>query len=59
MRWWVASLVLAVASGGCSHQAVVDLTITVDPSVPPAVVAEVRSVELDVSGLFTRMRTRR
>jgi hypothetical protein len=51
----IAALVLVAASCGCSHEAVVDLTIIVDPSVPAAVVAEVRSIELDVSGLFTHM----
>ncbi len=54
MRSYGVGLVLAAALCGCSHEAVVDLTITVDPSVPSAVVAAVRSVDLDVSGLFTR-----
>ncbi len=52
----IAGVFLATAWCGCSHEAVVDLTIHVDPSVPDSVVAQVRSVELDVSGLFTNMR---
>src|SRR6266576_2450081 len=34
VRISIAALVLVAASYGCSHEAVVDLTIIVDPSVP-------------------------
>ncbi len=48
---------LALACGACSKQAVVDLTIDVDPAVPAAVVAAVRSLRFDVGGLFTQSST--
>jgi hypothetical protein len=51
----IAGVFLAAAWAGCSHDAVVDLTIHVDPSVPAEVVSAVHSVEFDVSGLFTQM----
>jgi hypothetical protein len=51
----LAALLLAAAVCGCSHEAVVDLTIAVDPSVPAGVVASVRSLELDVGGVVTAM----
>ena len=46
---------MAAAACGCSHDAVVDLTIAVDPSVTAGVVASVRSLELDVAGVVTAM----
>ena len=50
-----AALLLAAALCGCGREAVVDLTIAVDPSVPAGVVASVRSLELDVGGVVTAM----
>jgi hypothetical protein len=51
----MAAIFLTAAVCGCSHEATVNLTIAVDPSVPAAIVASVRSVELDVDGVVTRM----
>jgi hypothetical protein len=54
------SVVIALVFLGwsaCSKQAVVDLTIDLDPAVPTSIVSAARSLQFDVSGAFTQSST--
>src|SRR5581483_3045604 len=46
-------LALALSLGGCGGDGLVDLTIALDPAVPDATVAQIRSLTMDVTGLET------